>query len=97
MIRKMGDFEVSQRTKDKMFNATALLKQWNDNPENPKRYLSKFWESTKVQEFLEVMQEDLSKNHHTPFLGYVKSKASRGKNAGTWMNEYLFVKFAMFN
>ncbi|SFN68276.1 KilA-N domain-containing protein [Capnocytophaga haemolytica] len=30
MIRKMGDFEVTQRTKDGMFNATALLKQWNE-------------------------------------------------------------------
>ena len=37
MIRKMGDFEVVQRTKDGMFNATGLLKQWNNIPINPKR------------------------------------------------------------
>ena len=29
LIRKMGDFEVIQRTKDGMFNATSLAKQWS--------------------------------------------------------------------
>lgn len=32
----------------------------------------------------------------TPKEGYVKSKASKGKNAGTWMHPYLFIKFAMW-
>nr|DAX67176.1 MAG TPA: KilA protein [Caudoviricetes sp.] len=36
MIRKMGNFEVIQRTKDGFFNATALLKQWNNAVENQK-------------------------------------------------------------
>ena len=30
MIRKMGNFDVIQRTKDGFFNATTLLKQWNE-------------------------------------------------------------------
>ena len=30
MIRKMGDFDVHQRTKDGYFNATTRLKQWNE-------------------------------------------------------------------
>lgn len=30
MVRPMGQFKVEQRTKDGMFNATALLKQWNE-------------------------------------------------------------------
>nr|UWI02335.1 MAG: KilA-N domain [Bacteriophage sp.] len=29
MIRPMGEFKVVQRTKDAFFNATELLKQWN--------------------------------------------------------------------
>ncbi len=29
LTRKMGSFDVKQRTKDSMFNATALLEQWN--------------------------------------------------------------------
>ena len=32
----MGNFEVIQRTKDGFFNATALLKQWNNAVENQK-------------------------------------------------------------
>lgn len=28
-IRPMGEFKVTQRTKDGFFNATDLLKQWN--------------------------------------------------------------------
>ena len=96
MIRKMGNFDVSQRTVDGMFNATALVKAWNSDPENPQRDLSKFWESSKVKDFLEVLQEDLTTNHHTPVLGYVKSKASRGVNSGTWVHPYLFVKLAMW-
>lgn len=30
MKRPMGNFLVEQRTKDSMFNATNLLKQWNE-------------------------------------------------------------------
>ena len=29
ILRPMGEFKVAQRTKDGMFNATELLKQWN--------------------------------------------------------------------
>lgn len=29
MVRRMGKFEVVQRTKDGMFYATGLAKQWN--------------------------------------------------------------------
>lgn len=92
MVRKMGDFNVIQRTKDGMFNATELLKQWNKVPDNPKRDLSKFWESSKVEEFLNALVTEGILN--TPKEGYLKT---RGKyNGGTWMNPYLFIKFAMW-
>lgn len=94
MTRKLGDLKVIQRTKDGMFNATKLLKQWNQKPGNPKRDLSKFWENTKVKEFLAALSEE--EILHTPNQGYVKSRASRGVNAGTWMHPYLFIKFAMW-
>lgn len=94
MIRKLGSLDIIQRTKDSMFNATALLKQWNYNPLNPKRDLSKFWESSKVNEFLEALVDEGIID--TPKQGYVKSRASRGENAGTWMHPYLFIKFAMW-
>lgn len=91
MVRKLGSFEVVQRTKDGMFNATELLKQWNKVPGNPKRDLSKFWESSKINEFLEALVDDGILN--TPKEGYLKS---RGKYGGTWMHPYLFIKFAMW-
>ena len=34
MKRKMGIFDVFQRTSVGMFNATELLKQWNLNTQN---------------------------------------------------------------
>lgn len=90
----MGDFDVFQRTKDGMFNATALIRQWNEQPDNPKRNLGKFWEQEKVKEFIEALIEE--ENLHNPKEVYVKSKASRGVNAGTWVHPLLFVKLAMW-
>ena len=94
MVRKMQDFEVLQRTQDGMFNATKLLNQWNSVKENPQRDLGKFWEQDNVKEFLKVMM--IEENLHTPLEVYVKSRASRGENAGTWMHPILFIKFAMW-
>ena len=52
MIRKMGDFEVIQRTKDGFFNATALLEQWNKSNPNEKRALDNFWKSTNLDKLM---------------------------------------------
>lgn len=93
MIRKMGDFQVSQRTKDGMFNATTLLKQWNKFS-GQKKEVTKFFELDNTKEFINVLMGE--ENLHTYNLAYVKSKASRGENAGTWMHPYLFIKFAMW-
>ncbi len=91
MERPMGEFTVEQRIKDSMFNATSLVKQWNSIEGNPKRDLSKFWESKKVQEFLIALSEE--ENYNTPKQGYLKT---RGKNGGTWVNPYIFIKLAMW-
>lgn len=40
--RPMGNFLVEQRTKDSMFNATNLLKQWNEFVEVNKVEAQKF-------------------------------------------------------
>ena len=94
MIRKMGNFEVTQRTKDSFFNATELLRNWNSVKSNPQRDLSKFWDQDNVKDFIDVMMRE--ENLDTPQEVYVKSKASRGNNVGTWMSPTLFVKFAMW-
>lgn len=42
MKRPMGNFLVEQRTKDSMFNATNLLKQWNE-ASGEKKEITKFF------------------------------------------------------
>ncbi len=91
MVRRMGQFNVLQRTKDGMFNATELLKQWNDVSTNPKRDLSKFWEQDRVKDFIEVVRSE--ENLNTPSEVYLRT---RGKQGGTWMHPILFIKFAMW-
>lgn len=100
MIRWIGNLEVQQRTKDGMFNATALLKQWNDYVENgdselpsycKKKELKDFFDNKNTEEFIDalVKEENLNRDN-SPYL------ASRGKNGGTWMHPFLFAKFAMW-
>lgn len=93
MTRTMGMFSVYQRTKDGMFNATSLLRQWNETT-GEKKEIKKFFENQNTKEFIEALIDE--ENLHGEKLAYVKSKASRGPNAGTWMHPILFVKFAMW-
>ena len=93
MLRKMGQFEVKQRTKDGYFNATELLKQWNKSL-GMKKELNDFFENQSTKGFIEVLIEE--ENLHMGNSPYVKSRASRGDNAGTWMHPILFIKFAMW-
>lgn len=100
VTRKLQDFEVVQRTKDGMFNATLLIRQWNDNlhtqknGDAKKKDMDDFFNNKRTKEFIEVLIYE--ENLHTQKSAYLKSKASRGANAGTWMHPYLFVKFAMW-
>lgn len=93
MVRKMGKFSVKQRTSDGFFNATSLLKQWNENSKS-ERKLDNYFGSDKSKEFISTIIE--RENLHTPKMVYVKSRASRGDNAGTWMHPLLFIDFAMW-
>lgn len=58
LTRKMGDFNVFQRTSDGYFDANSLLKQWNDNPENTRRRLDDFMNSSRTKEFVSALSED---------------------------------------
>lgn len=89
----MGESKVTQRTKDAFFNATELLKQWNEKS-GMKKEVTKFLELQSTSELVKVIME--RENLHTQDSTYVKSKASRGDNAGTWMHPILFVDFAMW-
>lgn len=104
MIRPMGQFAVEQRTKDGMFNATALMKQWNryvsenqdDTNTQKSGYLRKkdiddFFANKGTSLFIEaLLVEETLNGEREAFL------KSRGKNGGTWMHPILFVKFAMW-
>lgn len=102
MIRPMGQFQVVQRTKDGMFNATALLKQWNEqlnlhtqkNGYVKKKDLDDYLSNKNTQLFIQTIQE--REKLDTPKMVYLKSRASRGENAGTWMHPLLFIDFAMW-
>lgn len=90
MKRPMGVFSVEQRTKDAMFNATALLRQWNERSGQQKQ-ISHFFENENTKEFIDaLMEEENLKERNSAYL------KSRGKTGGTWMHPILFVKFAMW-
>lgn len=90
MVRPMGEFNVTQRTKDGFFNATELLKQWNEKA-GMKKEVTKFFELQSTSELVKVIME--RENLNTQDSTYLKS---RGKNGGTWMHPVLFVDFAMW-
>ena len=70
MIRKVDSFEVNQRTKDGMFNATTLLKQWNSQL-GTKKEVTKFFELEQTKAFIEVLMNEESID--TQKLAYLKT------------------------
>ena len=90
MVRPMGEFKVTQRTKDGYFCATSLLKQWNSST-GMKKEVKDYLENHSTSELITTIKE---RENFTS--GNLKSKASRGENAGTWMHPILFIDFAMW-
>lgn len=88
MKRPMGNFLVEQRTKDSMFNATNLLKQWNE-ASGEKKEITKFFDNDNTKEFISALMEE--ENLHTQKSAYVKSNARSDRGGGTWMHPILFV------
>lgn len=90
LTRPMGEFSVYQRTSDGMFNATALLKQWNETS-GQKKQMSHYTDNNSTEEFIEaLMIEDNFKERKSVVI------KTRGKNGGTWMHPLLFIDFAMW-
>ncbi len=90
MIRPMGQFKVEQRTKDAYFNATSLLRQWNEitgSKKELKDYLSN--KATKELIATIIERENLNRDN-SPYL------SNRGKNGGSWMHPVLFMDYAMW-
>lgn len=90
LTRKMGDFDVLQRTSDGMFNATELLKQWNRS-KGMKKEIGDYFDNNSSKEFINTIIEKENLNRgNSPYL------TTRGKNGGTWMHPLLFIDFAMW-
>jgi len=87
----MGQFEVLQRTKDGMFNATALLNQWN-RAAGMKKEMNDYLRLQSTHDFLSALQSEFDfKDGNSPYL------TSRGKySGGTWRTPLLFIDFAMW-
>lgn len=90
MIRKLDCFDVIQRTKDGMFNATALLNQWNKASGQQKQMIH-YFDLKQTKEFITALETDEDLKNGITFF------KSRGKyNGGTWMSPLLFIDFAMW-
>lgn len=105
LTRKMGHYDVVQRTKDGMFDANALLRQWNLNNPNKKKQMDKFLNTEKTKEFIttitkregynEIAESDIS----TSVLKIVKPRGIKGggrTEGAVWMHPLLFIDFAMY-
>lgn len=90
LTRKMAQFDVLQRTKDGMFNATSLMKQWNEQT-GERRSPEEFLRRKSTQEFIEAIIE--TKNLNTRNV-VIKSKGRYSE--GTWVHPLLFIDFAMW-
>ena len=54
MKRRMGNIDVTQRTKDGFFCASELLKQWNEG-NNHKKNVNHYLENSKTKEFIKAL------------------------------------------
>ena len=110
MVRKMGQYEVSQRTKDGMFNATALSEQWKKRT-GVQKDIGDFLRLSGTKEFIEILYLDVNKSEmgDSPdrvTVGSVegiisktraKAKPKGGSYPGeVWFHPYLFLDFAMW-
>ncbi|MCM8906812.1 KilA-N domain-containing protein [Tenacibaculum finnmarkense] len=99
MTRKMGDFDVNQRTKDGYFDGNLILSQWNSTKGNTRRRLDDFLSSKKTKEFLQVLEDDISHGEKSPRAFYDVKGRNTAKGRTTdkvWMHPFLFIKFAMW-
>lgn len=98
MIRRMGQFEISQRTADGYFNASTLLEQWNRSSNQQKR-VDHFLNLESTKEFIPILETDM-RNHADScvLVSYIikKGNKSAGESNQVWMHPYLFIDFAMW-
>ena len=98
LSRKMGDYAVTQRTKDGYFDGNELLRQWNACNDK-KKTVEDFLSLSNTKEFVDELSltDDCRKADNQLFM---KSKGKMTINGRTpdkiWMHPYLFIKFSMW-
>lgn len=99
-----GAVQGAPAPKGWIFDANALLRQWNSTDGNADLRISKFLSQQKVIEYIEALKEELQTGVNQPVGDYqllVTVKGRRDKRGiktpdQVWMHPYLFVKFAMW-
>lgn len=104
MIRRMGDFKVIQRTKDAFFNATDLLKQWNEQIDNQsilntqkigvlkRKDLDDYLSNNSTKDYIKVISEKECINEYKGVVDAVRGKYG----GGTWVHPMLFIDLSMW-
>lgn len=85
MIRENG---FIQRTSDGYFNATELIKAWNDSSKSEKQ-LPNFMKNNSTIEFIEQLKKE---GIEKPII----TTRGRSGNAGTWVHPKVFIDLAMW-
>lgn len=89
MTRTIGNFSVYQRTSDGMFDATTLLKQWNQFS-GERKGVDEFFRKDTTNVFL----NELAKQENLKTTQLVIKK--RGRYGDTWVHPLVFIDFAMW-
>ena len=70
------------------------MKQCNESGMGSKKKMHDYFRMSQTEEFIKALKlEPEFTKGNSP---YVKSKASRGENAGTWLSPIMFIDFAMW-
>ena len=86
---KMGNYYVIQRTKDGMFNATDLLRHFNE--ENKEKHLEHFLKAQSTKEYIHILE--FASNNYCWEEKFKVIEIEKGKQGQVWMHPYLFFEF----
>lgn len=103
LTRKMGEFDVYQRTSDGMFSATTLMNQWNCG-NGQKKNINHFFENSATKEFVDTItkrESDIRNSESPSFKAFIKTKCKTNSDGSkipgeVWMCPLLFIDFAMW-
>lgn len=103
----MGEFKVTQRTKDGYFDGGELIRQWNSVEGNEQRKMESFLNAVSTGKFIEALIADANDGdlgQNCPKIDNQVVKRTKIKEKGKsgrpkeqiWMHPFLFIKFAMW-